>query len=55
LVAKHNKCNKNEVGKVWWQNQSILVGFQGSQVWWWCECIRPAWVAKSWNVNLKVF
>jgi len=33
LVAKHHKCNKNEVGKVWWQNQVILVDFRGLARW----------------------
>jgi len=43
LVAKHHKCNKNEIGNIWWQNQSILIGgFQASPVWWWCEWARSA-------------
>jgi len=33
LVGKHHKCNKNEIGKVWWKKESILVGLGVSQVW----------------------
>ena len=35
------KCHKNEVAKVWWQKDSILVGFCGSQVW--IFMCRHAW------------
>jgi len=38
---KPHKWNKNEVDKVWWQKDFILVGFGGSQVW--IFMCRHAW------------
>ena len=32
LVGNSHRCIKNKVGKVWWQNELILVGFWVSQV-----------------------
>ena len=66
LVGNCHRCIKNQVGKVWWRNELILVGFWFSQVRWigvfvlvaklvhkwsYCFCAILVWNCHKWIKN----